>query len=102
LNSNSHGLGLNISYKIAKHLGGTIKIDSKLRKGSTFSFYISGEETKQAESGCEIIKERLPTIRKAKQRRQTKKVKDEVVETVNTSSDQMLVSDDVMSTKEQL
>ena len=91
---------MNISYKIAKHLGGTIKIDSKLRKGSTFSFYISGEETKQAESGCEIAKERLPTIRKAKQKRQPRNVKDEVAEPMNTTNDQMLLSDGIMSTKE--
>ena len=69
MNTNSHGLGMNISYKIAKHLGGTIKIDSKFREGSTFSFYITGEETKQAESGCEIKKDRVSTKYKAKPKR---------------------------------
>ena len=47
MNVSSHGLGLNICYKICKALGGSIKVDSKLGKGSTFTFSFKATRVKK-------------------------------------------------------
>lgn len=45
MNTNSHGLGLNISYKMAKILGGSLTCQSELGKGSTFTLLLKAEPT---------------------------------------------------------
>lgn len=44
LNTNGHGLGLNISFTMARILGGSLTAESEFRKGSTFTLFIKGEE----------------------------------------------------------
>lgn len=43
-NSSGYGLGMPIALKIAKKHGGTIKVESKLGKGSCFTIYLSKNE----------------------------------------------------------
>lgn len=43
MNTNSHGLGLNISYKMAKILGGSLTCSSELGKGSTFTLLLKAD-----------------------------------------------------------
>ena len=40
-NSSDYGLGMPIALKIAKKHGGTIKVESKLGKGSCFTLYLA-------------------------------------------------------------
>lgn len=44
------GLGLSISRELARLLGGTLAVESKEDKGSTFTFYLPVQATKQAEA----------------------------------------------------
>jgi K+-sensing histidine kinase KdpD len=46
INKESHGLGLSICYDIAKNLNSELKVQSKLRFGSTFTFNLHVEKAK--------------------------------------------------------
>lgn len=42
MNSNGHGLGLNISHRLSKLLGGNLSVESELGVGTTFTILLPG------------------------------------------------------------
>ena len=53
------GLGLSIAKQLVELQGGTLSVESELKKGSVFSFYISYKESMQILTAPKIIKENI-------------------------------------------
>ena len=57
------GLGLSISKELVELMGGSIKIESELNKGSTFSFELSFELVEEPEESCGVSNDFLKGLR---------------------------------------
>ena len=66
MNTNSHGLGLNISYNMAKILGGNLTVDSELRKGSVLTLFIKAEASENPILTAVIPVKQVQKVAKAK------------------------------------
>lgn len=50
MNSNGHGLGLNISYRLSKLLGGNLSVESQLGVGTEFTILLPGSRPKRPQT----------------------------------------------------